>query len=315
MERKKVFHLDGGAGRVICALPALEKYAKKNPDKDFNVIIGGWDTLTFGNRLLQDKTYSMDVKGIFNLLIKDNQIIHPEPYLLWEYYNQKCSLVEGFDKIINETDDHSDLEPPKLYLNKMEEKSAANIIAQVESKQNKSITIVIQPFGRSARVDNGDVIDDSTRSIEQDVYQKLVKKLSQKYNIIFMGDPEFAQAISQEDTISEKPQIPDLRAWAAIIEASDYFIGCDSLGQHIARAFDVPGTVILGSTFAENVSYPDWFQIIDDRKTEKRYSPIRICGFDNHLADRLNDRLMDFDDKEITDIYTKIVKDIKEKVS
>ena len=72
MERKKVFHLDGGAGRVICALPALEKYAKKNPDKDFNVIIGGWDTLTFGNRLLQDKTYSMDVKGIFNLLINSS---------------------------------------------------------------------------------------------------------------------------------------------------------------------------------------------------------------------------------------------------
>ena len=97
MERKKVFHLDGGAGRVICALPALEKYAKKNPDKDFNVIIGGWDTLTFGNRLLQDKTYSMDVKGIFNLLIKDNDLVHPEPYLLWEYYNQECSLIEGFD--------------------------------------------------------------------------------------------------------------------------------------------------------------------------------------------------------------------------
>lgn len=121
MERKKVFHLDGGAGRVICALPALEKYAKKN--KDFTVLIGGWDSLTYGNRLLQDKTYGMDVKGVFNLLIKDNQIIHPEPYLLWEYYNQKCSLVEGFDKIINETDDHSDLEPPKLYLSKGEEKS------------------------------------------------------------------------------------------------------------------------------------------------------------------------------------------------
>ena len=98
-------------------------------------------------------------------------------------------MVEGFDKIINETDDHSDLEPTKLYLNKMEEKSAANIIAQVNSKQNKSTTIVIQPFGRSARVDNGDIIDDSSRSIDPSVYTKLVKKLSQKYNIIFMvGD-------------------------------------------------------------------------------------------------------------------------------
>ena len=302
MERKKVFHLDGGAGRVICALPALEKYAKKNPDKDFSILIGGWDNLTYGNRLLQDKTYSMDVKGIFNLLIKDNQIIHPEPYLLWEYYNQKCSLVEGFDKIINDTDDHSDLEPPKLYLSKAEEKSAANLVAQVEAKQNKSNTIVIQPFGRSARVDNGDIIDDSTRSLEQDVYQKLVKKLSQKYNIIFMGEGEFAQAISQEDSISEKPQ-GDLRMWAAIIEASDYFIGCDSLGQHMARAFDKPGSVIMGSTYAENVSYPDWFNIIENEDIPKTYSPIRACGFDSHLADRLNDGLMDFSDDQINEIY------------
>ena len=314
MERKKVFHLDGGAGRVICALPALEKYAKKNPDKDFNVIIGGWDSLTYGNRLLQDKTYGMDVKGIFNLLIKDNQLIHPEPYLLWEYYNQKCSLVEGFDKIINDTDDHSDLEPPKLYLSKAEEKSAANIVAQVEAKQNKSNTIVIQPFGRSARVDNGDIIDDSTRSLEQDVYHKLVKKLSQKYNIILMADPEFVQVVSQEDTISEKPQIPDIRAWAAIIESCDYFIGCDSLGQHMARAFNIPGTVILGSTYAENITYSDYFQIIENENVEKTYSPIRAVGFDSHLADRLNDGLMNFDDDQINQIYNKIVKHIKEKV-
>ena len=313
MERKKVFHVDGGAGRVICALPALEKYAKKNPDKDFNIIVGGWDSLTYGNRLLQDKTYGMDTKGIFNLLIKQNQIIHPEPYLLWEYYNQKCSLVEGFDKIINETDDHSDLEPPKLYLNKMEEKSASNIIAQVESKQSKSITIVIQPFGRSARVDNGDIIDDSTRSIEANVYYKLVKKLSQKYNIILMAEGEFCQAVSQEDTISEKPQ-GDLRMWAAVIEASDYFIGCDSLGQHMARAFDKPGSVIMGSTYAENVSYPDWFNIIENEDVSKTYSPIRACGFDSHLADRLNDRLMDFTDDQINEIYSNIAKHIKETI-
>ena len=313
MERKKVFHLDGGAGRVICALPALEKYAKKNPDKDFNVIIGGWDTLTFGNRLLQDKTYSMDVKGIFNLLIKDNDLIHPEPYLVWEYYNQECSLIEGFDKLINETDDHSDLDPPRLYLNKMEEKGAANILAQVKSKQNKNATIVIQPFGRSARIDNGDIIDDSTRSIEPHVYHKLVKKLSQKYNIILMAEPDFCQALSQEDSVSEKPQ-GDLRMWAALIEACDYFIGCDSLGQHMARAFDKPGSVIMGSTYAENVSYPDWFNIIENEDVAKTYSPIRACGFDSHLADRLNDSLMDFTDDQINEIYSNIAKHIKEKV-
>jgi hypothetical protein len=186
MSRRKVFAIDGGAGRAIAAIPALEKYAKNHKDEDWDIVVFGWDILFFGNPLLQDRVYSADVKGIFNSLLKDSDIISPEPYRLWEYYNQKCSLVEGFDKIINETDDHSDLGIPKLYLNKAEEKMAANIIADVKLKQNKDITIVIQPFGRSARIDNGDIIDDSTRSIEPNVYYKLVKKLSQKYNIIFI---------------------------------------------------------------------------------------------------------------------------------
>ena len=315
MTRKKVFSIDGGAGRAICAIPALEKYARLHPDEDWNIIIGGWDTLYFGNPLLQERTYSMDVKGIFKNLIKDSQIIHPEPYTLWQYYNQQCSLAEAFDKVINETDDHSDLGKPNLHLCKAEEKNAANMLSGVKAKQNKDLTIVIQPLGRSARVDNGDVIDDSTRSIEPHVYHKLVKKLSQKYNIILMADPEFVNAVSQDDTITEKPQIPDIRAWAAIIEASDYFIGCDSMGQHMARAFNIPGTVILGSTFAKNITYTDYFQIIENENVAKTYSPIRAVGFDSHLADRLNDGLMNFDDDQINQIYNKIVKDIKEKVS
>ena len=60
-----------------------------------------------------------------------------------------------FDEIINETNDHSDLQPPTLIFNKSEEKSAANLVGQVKAQQQKQITIVIQPFGRSAnRVDD-----------------------------------------------------------------------------------------------------------------------------------------------------------------
>jgi ADP-heptose:LPS heptosyltransferase len=256
----------------------------------------------------------MDVKGIFKNLIKDSQIIHPEPYTLWQYYNQQCSLAEAFDKIINETDDHSDLGKPNMYLCKAEEKNAANMLSGVKAKQNKDLTIVIQPLGRSARVDNGDVIDDSTRSIEPHVYHKLVKKLSQKYNIILMAEPDFINVLSAEDSVSEKPQGIDLRMWSAIIESVDYFIGCDSVGQHMARAFDVPGTVIMGSTFASNVSYPDYFNMIENKNIEKVYSPIRVAGFDCHLSDRLNDGLMDFSEDEVDEIYKSIVKDIKEKV-
>jgi len=313
MSRRKIFAIDGGAGRAIAAIPALEKYAKNHKEEDWAIVVFGWDILFFGNPLLQDRVYSADVKGIFNSLLKDSDIISPEPYRVWEYYNQKCSLSEAFDKLINQTDDHSDIGKPNLTLNKAEEKMAANIIADVKSKQNKDITIVIQPFGRSARIDNGDIIDDSTRSIEPHVYYKLVKKLSQKYNIIFMGEPEFANQVNLEDSISAKLQL-DLRGWAAVIEGSDYFIGCDSVGQHMARAFDKPGTILLGSTFAINTTYPDYFQIIENENVEKVYSPIRLCGLDSHLADRLNDRYMDYSDEQVEEIYKLIVKDIKEKV-
>lgn len=312
MKRRKIFSIDGGAGRVVAAIPALEKYAKNHPDDDWAIVVFGWDILFFGHPLLQDRVYSADVKGIFNNLIKDSDVISPEPYRLWEYFNQKCSLAEGFDKIINETDDHSDLGKPNIYLNKAEEKIAANILADVKAKQQKDLTIVIQPFGRSARIDNGDIIDDSTRSIEPHVYYKLVKKLSQKYNLIFMGEPDYIQQIQEKDTQTFKLQT-DIRGWAAVIEASDYFIGCDSLGQHIARAFDKPGTILMGSTFAINTTYPDYFQIIENENVEKVYSPIRICGFDSHLADRLNDKCMDFTDDQVEEIYKKIVTDIKEK--
>ena len=72
-------------------------------------------------------------------VIKDSEIVHPEPYTQWAYYNQQCSLAEAFDKVINETEDHSDLGKPNMYLCKTEEKGAANALAGVKAKQNKDI--------------------------------------------------------------------------------------------------------------------------------------------------------------------------------
>lgn len=310
MKRKKVFSIDGGAGRVIAAIPALLKYARKNPKDDWAVIVHGWDTLFWGIPELQDRTYSADTKGIFNSLLKDSEIISPEPYRQWAYYNQKISLAEAFDEIINETDDHSDLGPPKLVLSKSEEKNAANVIADLKDQQKKEKTIIIQPWGRGARVDRNDVIDDASRSLEPKVYLELVRKLANRYNLILFAEPQF---FLPADQWTFKMQ-GDLRMWAAITEASDYFVGCDSLGQHMARAFNKPGTVIIGSTYAINTTYPDWFQIFEKQGVPKVYAPIRITGLDSHLADRMNDRLMDFNDKEVDDLYKKILTDIENKV-
>jgi hypothetical protein len=81
----------------------------------------------------------------------------------------------------------------------------------------------------------------------------------------------------------------------------------------MARAVGTPGTVIFGSTFPLNTSYPDYFQIIE-KEGVRKYSPIRIAGLDSTLANRLNEGLMRYTDKEINEIYMKIVTDIEKKV-
>ena len=304
-----VFMIDGGAGRAIAAIPALIKYSKKN--SDFRVMVHGWDSLYWGIPELHDKVFNPDQKGAFEQFFMDaDKVISPEPYRVPGYYKQEKSLAEAFDYLINDTDDHSDLGIPTLVTNKMEELNAAKFIQQVKQQQQKQKTIVIQPFGRSVeRVDENILLDQSSRSINPDTYIKLVKKLATKYNVVLFAEKNFHMA---EDTYTAKPEA-DLRQWAAFIDAADYFVGCDSLGQHMARALNKPGTVLIGSTYAINTSYPKYFNIIE-RDVDKKYSPIRISGLEGHLADRINEATVEFTDEEIGKMYENIVKDIEKKV-
>ena len=301
--------IDGGAGRAIAAIPALIKYAKK--DQNFQVMVMGWDQLYWGIPELHDKVFNPDQKGSFEQFFMDaDRVISPEPYRVPGYYKQEKSLAEAFDYLINETVDHSDLGVPVLKTNKQEELNAANFMQQVRQQQQKQKTIVIQPFGRSVEKPQENVLlDQSSRSINPDTYLKLVKKLATKYNLVLFAEKNFWMP---EDTYTIKPEA-DLRMWAAFIDAADYFIGCDSVGQHMARALNKPGTVIVGSTFAINTTYPKYFNIVE-RDVQKKYSPIRISGLEGHLADRINEATVEFTDEEINAMYANIVKDIESKV-
>ena len=301
--------IDGGAGRAIASIPALIKHNKTN--SDFRVLVNGWDTLYWGIPELQDKVFNPDQKGAFEQFLLDaDRVISPEPYRVPGYFKQEKSLAEAFDYLINETDDHSDLGVPVLKTNRNEEAQAANFIQQVKQQQQKQKTIVIQPFGRSVEKPAENILlDQSSRSINPDTYLKLVKKLSTKYNLVLFAEKNFWM---EQDTYTMKPEA-DLRMWSAFIDAADYFIGCDSVGQHMARALNKPGTVVIGSTFAINTTYPKYFNIIE-RDTPKVYSPIRISGVESHLADRVNESTVEFTDEEINKMYESIVKDIEKKV-
>jgi len=307
----KIFMIDGGAGRVIAAIPALLKYAKKNPDKEWYITVAGWDTLLWGIPELQHRCFNPENKGVFdNLFMRADKIICPEPYKIPGYYKQQLSISEAFDEEINETNDHSDLDAPILVLQKLEIKNAQNVLEKVKEEQKKKYTIIIQPFGRSARVDNKEIIDDSTRSLNPHTYIEIVKRLRTKYNVVNFTEQQFHMA---EDTFTMKP-ISDLRGWAALIYCSDYFVGVDSVGQHMARALNKPGTVILGSTFAINTTYPNYFKIFEKQGIKKYYSPIRISNLECNLADRLNEKTMSFTTQEIDQLVNNIDKDIQQKV-
>ena len=88
------------------------------------------------------------------------------------------------------------------------------------------------------------------------------------------------------------PEGVGLRQWAAIIKYADHFLGCDSVGQHLAYAVDKPITCVTGSTYPINVSYPNTenVTILDLGQKDREYSPIRITM--DERVDRHNENLM-----------------------
>ncbi len=305
----KTVFINGGAGRMICALPALERFIQENPD-GYIVTEAGLD-FVWGNKLLQDRTFDVNTKGLFENIVRKGTVISPEPYRDHDYFNQRISISQAFDKLINGSVREGFDYRPNIILNKEEELHGVAVIKHAKTEHQKTKTIVVQPFGRgSINDDNLKVIADySTRSLETKTYLALAKALREKYNVVSMSEFEIPG-----DEFSANPKQLTLRKWAAIIQSADYFIGCDSVGQHLAYSMNKPGSVILGSTFAINVSYPSYFKIIEKEGFEKRYSPIRISEACCYEADRLNDLALELDDKETNKIIKDIMTDIKQKV-
>ena len=108
--RSKAFFINGGAGRVICSIPAFEKYAETHDD--FIIVCEGGTDFYKGHPVLHKHVYDNWHKGLFEKEIKHRDCISPEPYRNWHYYNQKASLAQAFDIIINELDEPRELPKP-----------------------------------------------------------------------------------------------------------------------------------------------------------------------------------------------------------
>jgi len=296
MSRNKAFFINGGAGRVVCSIPALEKFAEENPDNNFIIVCEGATDFYKGHPILHAKAYDVWHKNLFEDKLKDMDLVSPEPYRVWEYYNQKASLAQAYDIAINDKGIR-DLPKPTIKLSKQESLIGLQVCKDVKEKTKKTKTIVVQPFGRGIFEDKGIITDFSGRSFEASTVVNLVKNLSKDYAIIFMGEIaiEFAKH-GVTDSVAIPQQI-GLREWAAIISQADHFLGCDSVGQHLAYSLGTPATVVIGSTFKENVSYPNEksFKILDMGEGARMYSPIRITT--DEYSDRVNEGMMAMNDK------------------
>lgn len=307
--RNTAIFINGGAGRVVCSIPALEKFHEENPDDDFLVICEGGTDFFKGHPVLHAKAYDHWHKNLFEDKLKDMNLESPEPYRVWEYYNQKCSLAQAYDIAINNKGIR-DLPKPTIRLSKGELLQASQVIKEVKEKTKCEKAIVIQPFGRGIIEQDGTLTDYSGRSIEPTNLINIIQNISKDVGIIFMGELAIDFKKHGVDRSIAVPQGVDLRTWCSIIAEADHFVGCDSVGQHMAYAFDIPSTVIIGSTFPINTSYPDceFFNILDMGEISRVYSPIRITI--DEYSDRVNEGIMQMTDEIEKHIADEIKKNI-----
>jgi hypothetical protein len=96
--------------------------------------------------------------------------------------------------------------------------------------------------------------------------------------------------------------------WASIISGANHFLGCDSVGQHIAKAVGTTATIVVGSTYPINITYPNYegFDIIDVGKGRREYSPIRISMDDER--DRSNNDCISMTPEQEVDVLKSCVK-------
>ena len=295
-KRNSAIFINGGAGRVIASIPALEKFQEENPDDDFVIVCEGGTDFFKGHKSLYARVYDHWHKGLFQDKLKERELVTPEPYRVWEYYNQKCSIAQAYDIAINNKGLRT-LQKPRITLNKEEMIFGKKLVDEVKEKTKKDKVVVFQPFGRTTQHENGMISDFSGRSFEAENSVSIVKKLSKKFGVIHMAEfgIDFAKHGIKDAVAS--PMGADLRHWCGIISNADYFLGCDSSGQHMVHALDKKCTVVIGSTFPINVSYPDDenFDILDMGEGARTYSPIRVTT--DEYADRTNDGVMAMNDK------------------
>ena len=294
--RDRTLIIDGGLGRIITAIPALEKFVQENTNT--TILVHGWAPVVYGNKILGPSVFDFKTKGNFER-IRNTSISKPEPYYETAYINQQIHLIDAWNRCINNSTDALGI--PKIYLSNNEKNNLWNV------KTSKKL-VAFQPFGSTAYHTNAGVVDNSNRSMSTLMSKLILKRLVQEnYDVLLITDKQVPWNL-------DCTFIPGIfygpRDLAGAIYQCDYFVGIDSAGQHIARCLRKPGTVVLGSTSAVNISYADFFNIIDTAP-DASYKGLRISDEDLYLDEIENADIMDIPLQQLHGYIDSIINHIK----
>jgi hypothetical protein len=303
--RSKAFFLNGGAGRMLCSIPALELYEQESGDTEFVIVCEGGTDMFKGHPTLDARAYDPWHKNLFKDVLKNRDVSYPEPYRVWEYYNQQCSLAQAFDIELNGKGVR-ELPRPTMKLSKEELLVGRKLVNEVKEKIKKDKLLVIQPFGRGIEIIDDTPVDHTARSFEFKDLKTMLKKLEKDYAIVMMSELKIdlkGQGLKNEIAM---PEGLNIRQWASMIKYADHFLGCDSVGQHLSYCVGTTTTAIHGSTFPINVSYPgaENFNVLDLGEADRIYDPIRITQEES--TNRHNESLMSMD-SDIVDYVVGVV--------
>ncbi len=316
--KKKVVHVDGGMGRVLCAEPAIRRLTEAGNEV---CVVTSWPEVLAHHPNV--KVYHMHHQNLWEDIIQDGEYIAPEPYNNIFYYQKKHHMTQSFDYLINGSVG-SELTPivPKIFLSDEEIVEAKKVLSDMINQYgHAAFTLVIQPFGSGAGVYNSNFSLDmprEERTLESEKYKAaranakmcLADYSNRSMSFEMVGaimnqlHPDFM--ILNFSTIEvSHPRVLNyqgsLRQWFAIMSMADYFIGIDSIGQHVAAAFDIPGHVFFGGTAVENLAYPEIHSIVQREGYPKAYVPYR-----QDFSHAINDKAMEFDEKTIASVCKEI---------
>lgn len=277
---QKVIKIDGGIGRIICASPALNKLAAK---EDF-LLLTTWPDV-FLHSELSKRAYWAGVGDSFELFIKDNEYVIPEPYHDHHFYNQKHHLIESFNHLLN---GEACMDRPQLNISDAE-RSRATFLANRIKKPNK-VLVALQLFGSTSSMSENKLVDQTFRSLSLDAGYFLIDNLSDRCQFV-----NFSHLRIDHPSVTNLNQ--SLRDNFALIEQCDLIISIDSLLQHVGYALDKKGMVLGGATSFKNFGYLDHYYNVSREGFPKASLAFRI---QEEVAQ--NREAMNFSKNEMTDV-------------